>query len=128
MRVNIMSELKDKIISIADKNGRSTYIEDETEDYVIFDFGKYSPAGQDFHISVELEGKNPESLLMSILATYSDFDVSYESYLWLDSDGHGKNGAPYDMKDVYEDMEACQEMILELYNVFRNVDWGDVIR
>lgn len=128
MRLNIMSELKDKIISIADKNGWSTYIEDETEDYVIFDFGRYSPAGQDFHISVELEGENPESLLMSILDTYSDFDVSYESYLWLDSGGHGKNGAPYDMKDVYEDMEACQEMILELYNAFKNVDWGDVIR
>ena len=120
-----MSELKDKIISIADENGWSTYIEDEAKDYVIFGFEKYSPAGQDFHISAEIEDKNPESLLMSILATYNNFDVSYESYLWLGSDGHGKNGAPCDMKDVYEDMEACQEMILELYNAFRNVDWGE---
>lgn len=47
--------------------------------------------------------------------------------MWLDSDGHGINGAPYDMKDVYEDMEACQNMILELYirikQIFFGKDW-----
>ena len=43
-----MMELKDKIIKVAEENGWSVYIEDETEDYICFDFGKYSPAGQDF--------------------------------------------------------------------------------
>ena len=45
---------------------------------------------------------------------YSDFDVSRETYLWLDDTGHGKNGAPYDMIEVYHDMEECEELIQEL--------------
>ena len=47
--------------------------------------------------------------------------MCYETYLWLDSDGHGKNGAPYDMKDLYEDMEACREIIYELYEIVEAV-------
>ena len=53
---------------------------------------------------------------------YADFDCSEETYLWLDSTGHGTNGAPYDMKDLYEDMEACQEMIMELYRAFESAE------
>ena len=33
-----MMELKDKIIKVAEENGWSVYIEDETEDYICFDF------------------------------------------------------------------------------------------
>ena len=40
-----------------------------------------------------------------------------EAYIWLDDSGHGKNGAPHDMKDVYEDMEACKSMLGELVGV-----------
>lgn len=81
----------------------------------VYDFGKYSPAGQDFHISIDTE--NDVDLFKSnVYERYSNFDVSEETYLWLDNFGHGTNGAPYDMKDVYEDMEACQEMILEIHD------------
>ena len=44
----------------------------------------------------------------------NDFDVSYEAYLWLDDTGHGRNGAPYEMIDVYEDMEECLHNMEEL--------------
>lgn len=76
--------------------------------------GKYSPAGQDFGISVE--GESAEEIIDSIQEAHNDFDVSEETYLWLDDTGHGRNGAPYHMKDVLEDMEACKQMILDLYN------------
>lgn len=80
------------------------------------EFQKYSSAGQDFHFSVDAE--NDLSVFAeNILRLYIDFDVSAEAYLYLDSEGHGRNGAPYDMKAVYEDMEECREFILELYNV-----------
>lgn len=75
--------------------------------------GKYSPAGQDFSIS--MEGEDTEELINSINQAYEDFDVSEETYLWLDHSGHGKNRAPYHMKDVLNDMEACEQMILNLY-------------
>ena len=120
--VDFMMELKDKIIKVAEENGWSVYIEDETEDYICFDFGKYSPAGQDFHVSAELEDMEIETLMDNLNSRYADFDCSEETYLWLDNTGHGTNGAPYDMKDLYEDMEACQEMIMELYRAFESAE------
>ena len=44
--------------------------------------------------------------------------VKYSSAV---EDGHGKNGAPYDMKDLYGDMEACQDMIYELYQALNEM-------
>ena len=92
------------------------------EDNICFDFGKYSPAGQDFHVSAELEDMEIDTLMDNLNSRYADFDCSEETYLWLDSTGHGTNGAPYDMKDLYEDMEACQEMIMELYRAFESAE------
>jgi len=80
-----------------------------------FYFSKYSPAGQDF--GFEVEGDDVEEIADEIYKYYDDFDPSYEAYLWLDETGHGRNGAPYNMKDLYEDMEACQDMILELHDI-----------
>lgn len=86
----------------------------ETEDEHSYRFGKFSPAGQDF--SIVVEGEDADELTKSIYERYENFDVSEETYLWLDDTGHGKNGAPYHMKDLLEDMEACEQMILDLYN------------
>ena len=80
-----------------------------------YELGTYSPAGQDFSITVD-KNDDIKYFIENIYETYLDFDVSYEASLWLDEYGHGKNGAPYDMKDVYEDMEWCEEAILELYD------------
>lgn len=85
-----------------------------------YNFGKYSPAGQDFSFSVEI-GNSLSEFAQNVLDYYDDFDVCYETYVWLDSDGHGTNGAPYDMKDLYEDMEACKEIIYELYEIVEAV-------
>ncbi len=109
--------IKDRIKRIATEAGWNVYIEEETEDHICYDFGKYSPAGQDFHVSAELEDMEIETLVNNLNSRYTDFDCSAETYLWLDNTGHGTNGAPYDMKELYEDMEACQEMIRDLANV-----------
>lgn len=80
-----------------------------------YTFSKYSPAGQDWHIDVYVD--DIERLPARLLEKYDYFDVSYEAYLCLDETGHGTNGAPYDMKDLYEDMMACKEYIYELYEI-----------
>ena len=103
-----------KIISKAEELGWTVTEECENE----FMFSKFSPVGQDFNFIADSEGET-DLLIDNIYERYSNFDVSEETYLWLDNTGHGQNGAPYDMKDVYEDMEACQEMILDLYNELR---------
>jgi hypothetical protein len=82
-----------------------------------FNFGKYSPAGQDF--SFDVDADSLEELADEIEKYYDDYDVSEEAYLWLDDTGHGRNGAPYDMKDVYEDMEECRSYIWELYEIIK---------
>ena len=72
-------------------------------------FSKFSPAGQDFNFEIMAD-----DLIGNLEHHINGFDVSSETYIWLDQLGHGKNGAPHDMKDIYEDMEACKEMMLEL--------------
>lgn len=79
-------------------------------------FSKYSPAGQDFGFSIDT-GKNIDEFAQNVLSYYEGFDVSAETYLWLGEDGHGRNGAPYDMRALYEDMEACEHIIYELYEI-----------
>lgn len=75
-------------------------------------FSKFSPAGQDFNTTVTADSL--EKVVQELNKTCDDFDCSYETYLWLDNEGHGINGAPYNMKHLYEDMEACLENIEEL--------------
>ena len=81
-------------------------------------FSKHSPAGQDFNFSInKTKIETIEDLADAVYKYYENYDCSEEAYIWLDKTGHGTMGAPYDMKDVYEDMEACEQYILDLYNL-----------
>lgn len=84
-----------------------------------FEFQKYSPEGQDFNMYIE--GETVEDLVEEIYAYYESYDVSEETSLWIDETGHGKNGAPYHIEDLLNDMKACKEMILELYEVAKDI-------
>ena len=106
-----MNEDLHKLLDKAQYLGWS--VEQECEN--VYDFGKGSNAGQDFHVTVDTEN-DADLFLYNLYERYSNFDVSHEAYMWLDDEGHGVNGAPYDMKDLYEDMEQCQEMILDLFD------------
>lgn len=75
-------------------------------------FRQPSPDGQDFFI--ELEYENIGEIEGKIRDYYDSYDPSQEAYYWLDDNGHGKNGAPYEMVDVYNDMKACEEMLNKL--------------
>lgn len=112
---NLIKLPENLLKAIEEKDFTVTIYEDEIY------FGKFSSAGQDFSIVVNVTPETEISdIRHDIWEIYYNFDVSEETYLWLDSTGHGKNGAPYDMKDIYEDMEECQSFILELYNIFRD--------
>ena len=97
-----------KLIEAAENLGWTVDIDGNT-----FAFSKHSPAGLDFNI--EVNAKSKDEVVEELQEKYNGFDCSEETYLWLDKTGHGTNGAPYDMKDVYKDMEACQDMLGELY-------------
>lgn len=105
-------KLSKKLTAMIEKADFTINYEDET----CISFYKYSPAGQDFFFTIDTEN-NLNSFRDNIFEYYNDYDVSYEASWWLDEEGHGKNGAPYDMKDLYEDIEACEGFIKELYNI-----------
>lgn len=79
-------------------------------------FGKYSSEGQDFGFYISKQDSLDE-YAHEIYAYYENYDPSEEASLWLDSSGHGKNGAPYRMIDVYNDMVECEGFIYELYEI-----------
>ena len=93
-------EWLEKVKKITDKLGFSVGGNPDEND---FDFMISSPCGQD--CSIEIHATTLDELVSKLYTWYDNYDVSYEAYLWLDHEGHGTNGAPYDMKDVYEDME-----------------------
>lgn len=88
---------------------------------VIFEFSKFTPAGQDFSFTATMKGKDLDNLIADMENYYDDFDVDEETYLWLDNRGHGKNGAPYRMRDVLEDMEAAGKMVEDLLDAIREI-------
>lgn len=65
---------------------------------------------------------NINSLIENIEEYYEGFDVDYETYIWLDQFGHGRNGAPYRMRAVLEDMEATEKMIEELLEAIKEME------
>lgn len=97
-----------QIIDIAENLGWTVDTEEDN-----FLFTTYSPAEKCF--CIELSSPDIETLKKDLAEFIDGFDVSYETYLWLDEWGHGKNGAPYDMKELYEDIEWCLDKTLELY-------------
>lgn len=123
--MNKLQAMRDRIVEIAEENGWKVDVESNDGDNFSYEFSKYSPPGQDFSFEAEIEDNNVYALLNNIKDYYDNYDCSYEAYLCLDNTGHGTNGAPYDMKDVYEDMEACEKMTLELWKSLSEEDWEE---
>lgn len=76
-----------------------------------------SPCGQDCIIEIPFEKISDGKSIITYLREFVEsYDISYETSLWLDNTGHGKNGAPYDMMDIYEDMKWWRDNISDLVN------------
>lgn len=105
--------LSEKLIDKIEEQDFSVH---EDEDY--YYFGKYSSEGQDFGFYIDKQD-SLEDYAREVEAYYEDYDPSEEASLWLDSSGHGKNGAPYKMIDVYNDMVECKGFIRELYEIIK---------
>lgn len=118
-----IDDLTDAIVACAEANGWKVnagiiYKEQKSE----FEFQKYSPAERDFSFSAEMKCANINSFIENIGEYYENFDVDSETYIWLDQSGHGRNGAPYRMRAVLEDMEATEKMIGELLDAIKEME------
>lgn len=75
----------DKITECAESNGWNVNINTEQEKgIVVFEFSKYTPAGQDFSFSATMKDNSLDSLVADMKEYYEGFDVDSEAYLWLD--------------------------------------------
>lgn len=83
------------------------------------EFSQHSPAGNECVVS--LDYKNVTDIPALVDEYYEDYDPSYEAYLWLDNSGHGKNGAPDNMGDVYADMQESERMIKTLSEALNRI-------
>ena len=108
--------IQQKITEIAEILGWSVDFSEPQNGKTDVNFAKYTSCGQDFNFSVELEDDDMEAFIDNI---HENFDVDEEAYIWIDSDGHGKNGAPYHIADIVKDMEEAEVMMADLYEAFR---------
>lgn len=118
-----IDDLTDAIVTCAEAEGWKVdagiyYKEQKTE----FEFSKFIPAGRDFSFTAEMKCANINSLIEEIDNYYENFDVDYETYIWLDQWGHGKNGAPYRLRAVLEDAEAIEKMIEKLLDAIKAME------
>lgn len=109
----------EQITAIAEQLGWQVKTDTAKPNLTVFDFLQYTPYGQDFGFSVEMKGNDTDSLIDRIEEYYEGFDPDYEAYLWIGNDGHGKNGAPYHIKDIVTDMEEAEKMIETLYETLK---------
>lgn len=109
----MIDKIKKEMTEIAESlNFNITISEDED---VNISFAKTSSYGQDFNFEISVDKDASMIDIWKRLQSYqNNFDVSAEAYLWLDESGHGKNGAPFEMIDVYKDMEECKGFVTEL--------------
>ena len=95
--------IQQKITEIAEILGWSVDFSEPQNGKTDVNFAKYTSYGQDFNFSVELEDDDMEAFIDNIHEYYENFDVDEEAYIWIGSDGHGKNGAPYHIADIVKD-------------------------
>jgi len=103
-----------KVTDIAQEKGWSISVEDENKTSIQFEFQRYTKYGQDFNFNADMQDEDINTLIAGMKRYYEDFDPDYETYLWIGDDGHGRNGAPYHIKDIVSDMEEAEEQIYEL--------------
>lgn len=94
-----------KFIKIAEDLGWSIY-QDERE----IELQKYIGSGQDFSFSV----RKGFDFYRQVEDYYNGFDPDEEAMLFVDDSGHGKNGAPYRLKDIITDMEEVEDELKKL--------------
>lgn len=87
-----------------------------------YEFAKYSDYGQDFIfciIATDKDGNYSADTMIENLYNYiSNFSPTEEALKWVDADGHGANGAPYEFDDIVADMEDCKRMMWELLDAW----------
>ena len=100
-----MKELEQKYIYILEENDWS--VSSYTNDGRV-ELEKYSPAGEDFLMCVEIE-----NFPKSVREYANDFDSDEHAEMWINARGRVR-GVPNSIRELINDAEAIQDMLNEL--------------
>ena len=104
-----MKNYIDKVIELAESLDWNVTVDGND-----VDFQYYTNYGQDCHMNITM-AEDFDKFTDEIYSYYENYDVSEETALWIDESGHGKNGAPYDIEDILNDMKEFESAIHELW-------------
>lgn len=120
IRQRSIKQLVDKIITIAQQEGWAVYNYSTDFAELELEFSKYSRAGQDFIFCVHATSGAIHDFLNEMEKYIDGYDPEEVALLWIGDDGHGKNGAPYHIADIVNDMIDCKNNMQALFNVLTN--------
>ena len=105
-------------LKLADDLGWSYNVSDTPNERgeVCVELEKYSPQDQDFMAAIWFENENERDFIDKLRNYWENYDPDEEA---------GKNGAPYSLRDILNDMEDCKSMLRELYIAFYNKAYPD---
>lgn len=96
-------------------------IHEENEEW---EFGQYSPAGEDFNFCVCTSDVNgPEDLVREIRSYADDFDAEEHAKMWIEAQGH-VSGVP-DIKTLVKDADDIKLMLNKLASAMEDVLEGE---
>lgn len=91
---------------------------DEKEKYDI-ELEIYSPEGEDVIVSLTYDGTE-DSFITSFNDYANEFDVEEHAEMWIEN--RGKNGIPESIKDLLNDAEWINNMLLKVADKLNNLD------
>ncbi len=112
-----MVTFNEKIASAFEELDLSFELDAESQ---TLEISTYSPEGQD--CSATFKADYMENLLRDMAEWIYDYDADYQASLWIGDDGHGRNGAPYHLKDIVTDMEWWRDQINKLLDRLCEID------
>lgn len=106
------AKLRARLRAKADELGWSVCFTDDGG----WEFGKYSPAGEDFLFYVE-----GEDIVKEVYGYYEDFDPDEHAKMWVEAQGRVA-GVPSSIRTLIDDAEAIDEMLKELADALVDVE------
>ncbi len=73
---------------------------------------------RDYSLEIE-DVRGFEDLCKKVQESYEGFDPDYETFLWIGPDGHGRNGAPYHIRDILAEHDLIDSKLSGLLFALR---------
>ena len=111
----IKKSLQTKIENLAENKDWQTHFYEQGNKTVV-EFENYTYRGQNLIVTIVVDNQSTQNNIANALYDYWEgYDPDEEASYWIGPDGHGKNGAPYHISDIIDDMKEAERMIEELY-------------